>query len=310
MFIAPLILASFLLIGPPLPVFVAIMIAIFGLISILKCHINHKTIALLGVMGLMVFQSIVVVLIMHLQLWQPSLHPDSNGTAVWFGQVLFGLDFRLAELGIAAAIFVGVYVEFVRSRLNLAQAFPNMAFYDQTDDLAITVKKLATSANVECPTVRLVEGGAPCAFTVRTKGKYTIALSIGLLESFDKAEVEACLAHEIGHIKNRDFALRTLLLMARVALFAKVLSYFVETALYRTRELLADRAAASLIGGPGALISALTKLQEASCVDETPTGNAICFFNAKKNVFELLSKHPNLSTRIRMLKEMERSQRR
>ena len=172
----------------------------------------------------------------------------------------------------------------------------------------MTVKRLATAANIQCPELCLVDGGTPCAFTIRSRGKFTIALSIGLLESFDKSEVEACLAHEIAHIKNRDFALRTMVTMARIALFAKILSYFIETALYRTRELLADKTAASLVGGPNPLISALTKLQEASVVDETPIGNTICFFHAKKGAFELLSKHPSLSTRIRMLKEMETPQ--
>jgi len=307
MFNEPIVLASWLLVGPPLPIFIALTILILSSVSVLRCHFTHKTIALLGVMGLMVIQSIVIVLIMHFQLRQPMPHPNLNGTASWLAEELFGLDFRLAEIGVPAAIFVGAYIEFVRSRLNLSQALPNLAFYDQTDDLARTVSKLAASAKIECPKLCLVDNGAPCAFTIRTRGKYTIALSIGLLESFDKAEVEACLAHEIGHIKNKDFALRTFVTMARIALFAKVLSYFIENAFYRTRELLADRTAAVLIGGPGPLISALTKLQDANYANEAPKGSIICSFNAKKGALELLSKHPNLSTRIRLLKELDRA---
>jgi len=302
---APIILASWLLVGPPVPIFIATIIGILGFISILRRRFTHKTIALLSLMCLMVIQSIVIVLMIHFQVWQPIPHPHPNGTTAWLGHELFGLDFRLAEIGIPAAILVGAYIEFFRSRLNLSQAFPNLALYDQTDDLEISIKKLASEAKIECPNVCLVDSGAPYAFTIRIKRRYTIALSIGLLESFDRAEVEACLAHEIAHIKNRDFALRTFVTIARIALFAKVLSYFIETALYRTRELLADRTAVSLIGGSGPLISALTKLQEASCMYTAPTGNALCFLGAKQGIFELLSKHPNLSTRIRMLKEMD-----
>ena len=66
---APIILASWILVGPPLPIFVAMMIVILGLISALRFRLTHKTIALLSVMGLMVIQSIVVVFIMHFQLW-------------------------------------------------------------------------------------------------------------------------------------------------------------------------------------------------------------------------------------------------
>jgi heat shock protein HtpX len=170
--------------------------------------------------------------------------------------------------------------------------------------LTDTVKRLATSAGIECPSLCLVDSGTPSAFTVRTRRKYTIALSIGLLESFDRTEVEACLAHEIGHIKNRDFALRTFVTMARMALFARVLSYFVEAAFYRARELLADRTAALLMGGPGPLISALEKLQNDNYADERLTGSAICFFEPKQSIFRLLNKHPSLTTRIRLLKEM------
>jgi len=307
MLYGPIILTSWLLAGPSLPMFIATLIVCIGMVSVLRHHFTQRTVALLAVMGLMVIQSIVIVLCIHFQLWQPSPHAGLNGTATWLARELFGLDFRLAEVGIPAAILVGVYIEFVRSRLNLSQAFPHMAFYDQTDDLAMTVKELATRAHIECPKVCLVDGGAPCAFTIRIKRKYAIAVSIGLLETFDEKEVQACLAHEIAHIKNRDFALRTLVTVARIALFAKVLSYFIETAFYRTRELLADRTAATLIGGPGPLISALTKLQEASSATETRRGNTVCFFDAKKAAWELLSKHPNLATRIRMLRDTDTS---
>jgi heat shock protein HtpX len=303
MFIAPIILASWLFVGTPLPIFIVLVSTIIASISVLRCRLTQKTVALFGLMGLMAIQSIVIVLMMHFQLLHP-FPPHLNETAGWMSQELLGLDVHLIEVGVPAAILVGAYIEFVRSRLNLAQAFPTLTFFDKTDDLAMTLERLATSANIECPNLCLVDSGAPCAFTTRSKGKYTIALSIGLLESFDETEVEACLAHEIAHIKNRDFALRTLATVARIALFAKVLSYFVESALYRTRELLADRTAASLIDGPGALISALTKLQEATGLEEPPTNSAICFFEAKRGFFELLSKHPNLNTRIRMLREM------
>jgi Zn-dependent protease with chaperone function len=246
----------------------------------------------------------VLVLVIHFQFWQPIIHSDFALPGAWLFHALFRLDLPLAELGAAAAACIGIYIEFGRSRLNLSQAFPNLTFYEPTRDLVQTVERLAKSAEIECPDVSLVDSGSPSAFTVRSRGKYTIAVSIGLLESFESSEVEACIAHEICHIKNRDFALRTIVTIVRVALFARVLSYFVESAFYRTRELLADRTAALLVGGPEALVSALTKLQKANTAGEDLTGNMICLFDGKKTVFELLSKHPTLSTRIRLLKEL------
>ena len=301
-----LVVLSWLLTGSPLPLSVAIEgVLIIGLMSVLRYRFYDKTVALIGVMGLMLTQCIVIVFIIHFQVWQPLSHPNSTLPGASLFQTLFRLNFPLAELGAAAAICIGVYIEFGRSRLNLSEAFPNVAFYEPNYDLVQTVKKLAKSAKIECPDLSLVDSGAPSAFTVRTRGKYTIAVSIGLLESFESCEVEACIAHEICHIKNRDFALRSIVTIARVALFTRLLSYFVETAFYRTRELLADRTAALLLGAPGPLISALTKLQNADFVEEPLARSTICSLDGKKSTFELLSKHPNLSTRIRFLRQLE-----
>ncbi|HXZ90431.1 MAG TPA: M48 family metalloprotease [Candidatus Dormibacteraeota bacterium] len=77
---------------------------------------------------------------------------------------------------------------------------------------------------IECPKLCLVDSGIPSACTVRTRRKCTIVLSIGLFESLDRAELEACLAHEIGH--RIETLLYEFVTMARIALFARVLSYF------------------------------------------------------------------------------------
>jgi heat shock protein HtpX len=300
-----LIVLSWLTIGPALPFSIATGILAVGLMPMLQHRFHQKTVALICVMGLMFIQSILIVFVIHFQSGQPILSPNSSLPGAWLFQALFGLDLRLAELGAIAAICVGVYIEFGRSRLNLSQAFPNFVFSEPTRDLVQMVNRLSKRAGIQCPELCFLDSGAPSAFTLRTKSKHTIAVSIGLLESLDMAEIEACIAHEICHIKNRDFTLRLIVTIARIALFARLLSYFIETAFYRTRELLADRTAANLIGGPGPLISALTKLQQANCANENLTGSPVCCFLGKKNRFEVLSRHPNLSTRIALLREME-----
>jgi len=300
-----LIVATWLLIGPPLPFSIAIGFLLVSLLSVFRYRLRERTIALVGVIVLMLIQCILTVFAIHLQLWQllPPVHFTFPGA--WLFQLLFGLDLRLAELGAVAAICAGIYIEFGRARLGLSQSFPYLMFSEPTTELIQMVQRLAEKAAIECPEVRLLDSGAPCAFTVHTKRKYSIAVSIGLLESFTNAEVEACIAHEICHIKNRDFALRLIVTIAKVALFARVLSYFIEAAFYRTRELLADRAATVLIGGPGALISALTKLQQVDYVNENLVGTTVCCFDGKKSVIEIMSKHPSLSTRISLLRKME-----
>jgi heat shock protein HtpX len=122
----------------------------------------------------------------------------------------------------------------------------------------------------------------------------------------DNEEVEACLAHEISHLKNKDFIWRFVATVAKVALFAKPLSYLIEPAVYRGREFLADRTAATLMGGPSALISALSKLGESQSLDiSTSAGNVcMCNLNHSSGFFRIFDKHPKINARIRSLEEM------
>ena len=304
-----LVVLSWFLIGPPFPLAIVFECCVMlAIVCLLRHRFRHETFALITMMGLMLIQGIVIVFVMHFQPWQPGPNPNLTFPGASLLQTFFRLELPIAELGAAAAVCVGIYIQFGRSRLDLAQAFPDLAFYDPSPDLVQRVERLAACAKIPCPTVRLVDSGAPSAFTFRARGEYIIVVSIGLLESFDDIEVEACIAHEISHIKNRDFTLRTMVTIARVALFTRVLSYLVESAFYRTRELIADRTAATLMGGPGPLISALTKLQKTEYTVENFAGAAICRFDGRKGIIELFSKHPNLSTRIRLLMEMESPQ--
>ena len=121
--------------------------------------------------------------------------------------------------------------------------------------------------------------------------------------------MEACLAHEISHLKNKDFVWRFMATVAKVALFAKPLSYLIEPAVYRGRELKADKTAARMIGGPDALISALSKLGESQASNiATTAGNVCtCYLNSSNGFFRIFNKHPEIHARIRSLQEMRTS---
>jgi len=164
-------------------------------------------------------------------------------------------------------------------------------------------------AGVPPPEIWLVDSGVPSAFTVWANRKYSIALSVGLLESLDDREVEACIAHEISHLRNRDFTVRLLATLAKIALFAKPLSYLIEPAIYRAREFLADKTAAQLVGGPDALISALAKLKDSgSCARASPPGLAcVCNLNGGKGLLGILDKQPDLAARIEMLRKVKQA---
>jgi heat shock protein HtpX len=124
----------------------------------------------------------------------------------------------------------------------------------------------------------------------------------------DGKEVEACLAHEIAHLKNNDFTVRFIATLAKVALFARPLSYLLEPAVYRAREFMADITAAKLVGGPEALISALSQLKESSNLDTAIAGSScLCNLTAPRGVCRMFDKHPALEDRIKALREMKQA---
>ena len=59
------------------------------------------------------------------------------------------------------------------------------------------------------PEIYSFESRIPSIFTVGDGGNYSIAISTSMLEMFDELELEVLLAHEIGHIKNKDVVLNT-----------------------------------------------------------------------------------------------------
>jgi heat shock protein HtpX len=223
-----------------------------------------------------------------------------------FFSTLFTLNLGLSIAGVFAAICAAAYVEFGRCRTPVAKAFPELRFLEAPPQLKNEVSSLAVVAGVQPPEVSVVDSGTPSAFTIRSNRKYTLAVSIGLLESLDSKEVEACLAHEISHLKNRDFTWRFIATVAKVALFAKPLSYLIEPAVYRGREFLADRTAAILVGGPAPLISALSKLGESQSLRISSTAETVCMcnLNHSSGFFSIFDKHPDIAARIRSLREM------
>ena len=151
------------------------------------------------------------------------------------------------------------------------------------------VRGLAQRAGLPMPKVYLIDSPHPNAFaTGRNPENAAVAATVGLLGILTKEEVEAVMAHELAHVKNRDTLVMTMtatiagaismlanfglffrgngnqnilatLLAVLVAPFAAML---VQLAISRTREYGADRGAAEICRNPRALATALAKLAE------------------------------------------------
>jgi len=81
---------------------------------------------------------------------------------------------------------------------------------EEYPDLLARVRRLATGADVAVPTVAITETDVPNAFTVGTPRHATVVVSTGLLAALSADELDAVLAHELAHVKNRDAMVLTL----------------------------------------------------------------------------------------------------
>jgi heat shock protein HtpX len=166
--------------------------------------------------------------------------------------------------------------------------------------LESTVKELADKSGLPMPKLAVVPNNTPNAFTYgRTARSATLAVHEGLLKNLNEEEVRGVIAHELGHIKHKDYIVITVLaalpmiayIVAQVAFRAGMFSgyssrrgkdqgnagvvlivvgvisfliYIIATLsvirLSRLREHYADSYSAYLTGSPRSLESALTKI--------------------------------------------------
>ncbi|WP_440954697.1 M48 family metalloprotease [Methanosarcina sp. Mfa9] len=98
---------------------------------------------------------------------------------------------------------------------------------DENPLLYSILEELSSRAQVKTPELYSFEAEIPGMFTVGNGSKAFIAISTSMFETFDDLNLEVLLAHEVGHIKNRDVSLNTV-----TALFAGVIMLFPELAMW------------------------------------------------------------------------------
>lgn len=231
-------------------------------------------------------------------------------------------------------------------RLALRAMHARVVSAQDAPGLHALVERLAIQADVPMPRLAISELPVPNAFAMGRSPKHaTVCVTTPLLQILERHELEAVLAHEVGHIKNRDVALMTLAsffasiaaLVGQVAVFGGfgggrerdsgpglavillvsvavyVLSYFLMLALSRYREFAADRSAALFTGRPSALASALRRLERAARQapeqDLREVTSMQAFFivpvRAAGALSRLLATHPSTDERIERLARIE-----
>jgi heat shock protein HtpX len=166
------------------------------------------------------------------------------------------------------------------------------------------VRRLAQRAGLPMPRVYIIPTETPNAFaTGRDPQHAAVAATEGILRILTVDELEGVMAHELGHVRNRDIlissiaatlagAIMVLARMAQYAAFfgggrssqddeggsagilglvamaivAPLAAMLIQMAISRAREYLADAAGAQISRKPGALADALLKLERGATV--------------------------------------------
>jgi heat shock protein HtpX len=165
------------------------------------------------------------------------------------------------------------------------------------------VRVLAARAGLPMPRTYIVDSPHPNAFaTGRDPAHAAVAVTTGLLAVLDRDELSGVMAHELGHVRNRDTLIMTMtatiagavamlanfgwlfagrgngrtnpLAMLLAVIVAPFAAMLVQLAISRVREYGADRAGATISGKPLALASALDKLERGAARIANPVVEA------------------------------------
>ncbi len=255
------------------------------------------------------------------------------------GQLLKMPYFTYAAL-IGAAVWALIQY-FAAAKIALAVNGAKEITKKEAPGLYRVVENLAISTGMPMPKVYIIDDPAPNAFaTGRDPNHAVVAASQGLLDIMDDTELEAVMAHEMGHVKNYDIRVMmivfglvsaigfiadllthflwfsdeedrspVMLILALVAgLLAPFLAMLIQLAVSRRREYLADSTGAMTTRYPEGLARALEKIRDhGSTMRRQSTSTAHLFFANPlkgKSLAKLFSTHPPIDHRIRRLREM------
>jgi len=128
-------------------------------------------------------------------------------------------------------LFVGSFMAiqyFYSDKLVLMSSGARVVSESEAPQLHGMITRLCAIADLPKPQVAIVRSQIPNAFaTGRNRNKAVVAVTTGIMDKLSPAELEAVLAHELSHIKNRDMAVMT------IASFISTLAfYFMRYSIY------------------------------------------------------------------------------
>lgn len=266
-----------------------------------------------------------------------------GGLLLFGGEMLGGRNGLYIALAIAIGTNFFAYFFSDKMALSMYSAEPitpseNADAYARVFPL---VQSLTQRMGLPMPKLWLIPDESPNAFaTGRNAEHASVAFTVGVLKLMNNQELEGVVAHELGHVKNRDILTSSvaatiataITFLARMAfwfggrrddeeegggwaglvmlILAPIAAMLIQMAISRTREYSADETSAQVTHNPEELISALTKLESWSKqipMSEANPSTAHLFiikpFSAG-GLTRLFSTHPSTEDRIARLRAM------
>jgi heat shock protein HtpX len=225
-------------------------------------------------------------------------------SAFIFGLLVFAIVFFLQlDVFIGLAVALGGSALFILFQYAVGPAIVAATTHlhylkpGENPWLEKTVKELADKSGLPMPKLATVPNNTPNAFTFgRNTSSATLAVHEGLLKQLNENEVKGVIAHELGHVKHKDYIVMTVLsalpliayFIAQATLYAGafsggrrnskdnsgaalivigviafiiyILTFLIVMRLSRLREHYADAYSAYVTGSPRELESALAKI--------------------------------------------------
>lgn len=219
-----------------------------------------------------------------------------TGLLVIIGYGLGGHAGMVIGFLLAGTMNLGSY--WFADRIAMKMAGAREISEEEAPELHAIVAKMAQASDLSKPRVAIVESDAPNAFATGRNARHgLVAVTTGILRLLNRRELEAVLAHELGHIRNKDILVSSIAatiagaitMIAQVGQFATIFgghsddeeegegggllgtllmlmvvplaATIIQLAISRAREFGADRTGAHVCRNPEALASALEKLE-------------------------------------------------
>ncbi len=220
-----------------------------------------------------------------------------TGLLLAVGQLWRGEQGLMFALVVAGVMNLGTY--FFSDKIAIAMAGAQPVSREEGPRIYQIVERLAAKANIPVPKIYLIPTDSPNAFaTGRNPSHASVAVTRGILEICTDEEIEGVLAHELGHVKNRDILTSAVVatiagaitLIARLVYWGEMFGGFgggrdndrrggafsaiammilapfaamlIQLAISRSREYEADHTGAEITGNPHGLARALEKIDQ------------------------------------------------